>query len=278
MTEPLQAPRRILIRRHSLVTRLTHWVNVLAISLLLMSGLQIFNAHPALYWGAKSTFADPWVAMVAAERGGTPIGLTKVGSLQVETTGLLGLTGPPEMREARGFPVWATLPSYRDLASGRRWHFFFAWLFVINGLVYLAWGLIGGHLRKNLLPSRAQLNPRHILHEVVTHAQLKFPKGDDARVYNVIQKATYLAMVVVVLPLMLITGLSMSPGMNAAAPWLTDLLGGRQSGRTLHFISAGLIVAFIIVHVLLVVVSGFWNNMRSMITGKYAIRTEEAHS
>ena len=278
MTEPLQAPRRILIRRHSLVTRLTHWVNVLAISLLLMSGLQIFNAHPALYWGAKSTFADPWVAMVAAERGGTPIGLTKVGSLQVETTGLLGLTGPPEMREARGFPAWATLPSYRDLASGRRWHFFFAWLFVINGLVYLAWGLIGGHLRKNLLPSRAQLNPRHILHEVVTHAQLKFPKGDDARVYNVIQKATYLAMVVVVLPLMLITGLSMSPGMNAAAPWLTDLLGGRQSGRTLHFISAGLIVAFIIVHVLLVVVSGFWNNMRSMITGKYAIRTEEAHS
>ena len=278
MTEPLQAPRRILIRRHSLVTRLTHWVNVLAISLLLMSGLQIFNAHPALYWGAKSTFADPWVAMVAAERGGTPIGLTKVGSLQVETTGLLGLTGPPEMREARGFPAWASLPSYRDLASGRRWHFFFAWLFVINGLVYLAWGLIGGHLRKNLLPSRAQLNPRHILHEVVTHAQLKFPKGDDARVYNVIQKATYLAMVVVVLPLMLVTGLSMSPGMNAAAPWLTDLLGGRQSGRTLHFISAGLIVAFIIVHVLLVVVSGFWNNMRSMITGKYAIRTEEAPS
>lgn len=262
------------IRRHTLVTRLTHWVNVMAISLLLMSGLQIFNAHPALYWGEKSTFADPWVSMSMREVGGVARGITTVGDYQFDTTGVLGWSGAEGMREQRGFPSWATIPSYRSLADGRMWHFFFAWLFVINGLVYWLWGLIGGHIRRDMLPTRAQLDPRHILHEIITHAQFKFPKGDEARVYNVIQKFTYLAVIAVLLPLMVATGLSMSPGFNATLPWLTDLFGGRQSARTLHFISAGLIVAFIVVHVLLVLVSGVWNNLRSMITGKYAIQVE----
>ena len=270
-----ERPAKVMVYRHAAVTRVTHWLNVLAISMLLMSGLQIFNAHPALYWGQASTFAAPWLSMTAAERGGQPIGLTTLAGSSIETTGVLGYSGKAGAREPRGFPAWATIPSYRDLASGRRWHFFFAWLFVINGLVYLAMGLIGGHLRRDLLPTRAQLAPRRIWHEIVTHAQLKFPKGDEARVYNVIQKATYLLVILILLPLMLLTGLSMSPGFNATAPWLLDLFGGRQSGRTLHFISAGLIVAFIIIHVALVVLSGFWNNLRSMITGRYAIEVEE---
>ncbi|WP_397400544.1 cytochrome b/b6 domain-containing protein [Phenylobacterium sp.] len=267
-------PTKVLIRRHTLVTRLTHWVNVMAISLLLMSGLQIFNAHPALYWGEKSTFADPWVSMSMREVDGVARGITIVGDYQFDTTGVLGWSGAEGMREQRGFPSWATIPSYRSLADGRMWHFFFAWLFVINGLVYWLWGLIGGHIRRDMLPTRAQLAPRHILHEIITHAQLKFPRGEKARAYNVIQKLTYLAVIVVLLPMMLATGLSMSPGFNATLPWLTDLFGGRQSARTLHFISAGLIVVFIVVHVLLVLVSGVWNNMRSMITGKYAIQVE----
>ena len=262
------------IRRHTLVTRLTHWLNVLVISLLLMSGLQIFNAHPALYWGEKSTFADPWLAMTSVTVVDVPRGITSVGDYQVETTGLFGFSGKEGMGEARGFPSWATIPSYKSLADGRLWHFFFAWLFVINGLVYWLWGLIGGHVRRDLVPRRDQLKPAHILHEIATHAQLKFPKGDEARTYNVIQKFTYLAVIAVILPLMVVTGLCMSPGFNATVPWLTDLFGGRQSARTLHFISAGLIVAFIVVHVVLVLVSGVWNNMRSMITGKYAIQVE----
>jgi thiosulfate reductase cytochrome b subunit len=267
-------PGKVLVYRHSVLTRLTHWINVLAISLLLMSGLQIFNAHPALYWGQKSTFAQPWIAMRAGDKGGQPVGVTTIAGKQFETTGVLGWSGKPGMGEPRGFPAWATVPSYRDLASGRRWHFFFAWLFAINGLVYLAWGLIGGHLRRDLLPTRAQLKPAHVWHEVLTHAQLKFPKGDEARIYNVLQKATYLAMIVAVLPLMLATGLTMSPGINAAAPWLLDLFGGRQSARTIHFICASLVVLFVIIHVVLVLVSGVWNNMRSMITGRYAIEVE----
>src|SRR5687768_18160523 len=191
-------PAKVLVRRHSGVTRITHWLNVLAVSLLLMSGLQIFNAHPALYWGHDSAFDRPWLSMSMQEVGGEPRGVTTLGGARFDTTGVFGWSG-----EQRGFPAWATIPSWRSLADGRRWHFFFAWLFVINGLVYLAWSLIDGHLRRDLLPTRAQLSPRHILHEIATHARLKFPKGEAARTYNVIQKTTYLVVILVLLPLML---------------------------------------------------------------------------
>ncbi|MBX3485970.1 cytochrome b/b6 domain-containing protein [Phenylobacterium sp.] len=265
---------KVLIRRHSVVTRITHWLNVAVVSLLLMSGLQIFNAHPALYWGAKSTFAEPWLSMSKQEIGGEAHGITTLGGLTFDTTGVFGWSGKAGMREVRGFPAWATLPSWRDLGSGRMWHFFLAWLFVANGLAYWLWGLAGGHIRKDMLPTRRQLRLSHILHEIGTHARFRFPKGDEARSYNVIQKFTYLAVIAVVLPLMVVTGLCMSPGFNATVPWLIDLFGGRQGARSVHFICAGLIVAFVLVHVALVIVSGAWNNMRAMITGKYAIETE----
>jgi thiosulfate reductase cytochrome b subunit len=236
---------------------------------LLLSGLQIFNAHPALYWGEASTFAAPWVSMTAQPHGDGRIGVTQIGSLKAQTTGVLGYSGG----EARGFPAWATLPAYRSLADGRRWHFFFAWLFVVNGLAYLAFAVAGGHLKRDLIPRRDQLSPRHVLHEIVTHARFQFPKGEAARRYNVLQKLAYLGVILVLLPMMLATGLSMSPGVGAAAPWLDDLFGGRQSARTIHFLSALLIVAFIVVHLVMVVASGLWNNLRSMITGRYAIET-----
>lgn len=267
-------PAKVMVRRHSGVTRITHWLNVLAISLLLMSGLQIFNAHPALYWGAKSTFAAPWIAMKKEEVGGAPRGITTLGDLRLDTTGLFGWSGAEGRREVRGFPAWATIPSYRSLADGRRWHFFFAWIFVINGLAYWLWSLAGGHTRRDLLPTRAELRPRHLAHEIATHARLQFPKGEAARRYNVIQKLTYLAVIALILPVMVLTGLCMSPGFNAAAPWLVDLFGGRQWARSIHFIAATLTVLFVIVHVVMVVASGTWNNIRSMITGRYAIQIE----
>jgi thiosulfate reductase cytochrome b subunit len=275
MTAMADKPAKVLVRRHSAVTRITHWLNVLAISFLLLSGLQIFNAHPALYWGQKSTFAQPWLAMKAEQQGDVTRGVTQLGPLKFDTTGVLGWSGKEGMREQRGFPSWATIPTYRSLADGRRWHFFFAWLFVLNGLTYLAVSLFGGHIAKDLWPTRAQLSPRHILHEIVTHAMLRFPKGEEARLYNILQKLAYLAVILVLLPAMVLTGLSMSPGFNAAVPWLTDLFGGRQSARGIHFISASLIVLFILVHLFMVLVSGLWNNIRSMITGRYAIEVEE---
>ena len=267
-------PRKVLVYRHAAVTRLTHWINVLALTLLLMSGLNIFGAHPALYWGMKSTFAHPWVSIGAEDKGDRMIGVTQVGSAKFETTGVLGYSGKVGSRVPVAFPAWATVPSFRDLADSRRWHFFFAWVFVINGLAYWLVGLIGGHIRRDLVPTAADVKPKNLWHEIVTHARLKFPKGEEARRYNVLQKGAYLGVVLVLLPLMVATGLSMSPGFNAAAPWMVDFFGGRQSARTIHFLTAFTIVGFVLLHLSMVVASGTWNNIRSMITGRYAIVPE----
>lgn len=267
-------PTTIYIRRHSLVTRITHWINVLCLTLLLMSGLQIFNAHPALYWGQYGADADPsWLQMGAAENGETIRGVTRIGSLEIPTTGVLGASKVDGELTERGFPSWATIPSYQDLATGRRWHFFFAWLFVINGLVYILCGFIGGHFRRDLAPSGNEVTPRHIWHEIVEHSHLRFPKGDSARRYNSLQKLAYIVAAFILLPLMLATGLTMSPGIDAGFPFLLDIFGGRQSARAIHFISAWTIVLFVVVHIAMVLLSGFWNNLRSMITGRYAIRS-----
>jgi thiosulfate reductase cytochrome b subunit len=265
-------PKKVLVYRHAAVTRLTHWINVLALTLLLMSGLNIFGAHPALYWGQKATFAHPWISIGAVEKpNGEMRGVTQVGSATFDTTGVLGYSGKVGSREPVAFPAWATVPSFRDLADSRHWHFFFAWLFVLNGLVYWLVGLAGGHIAKDLVPTKRDVAPKNVWHEIVTHARLKFPKGEEARRYNVLQKGAYLGVVLVLLPLMVLTGLSMSPGFNAAAPWLVDLFGGRQSARTIHFLAAWTIVAFVLLHLFMVVASGTWNNIRSMITGRYAI-------
>jgi thiosulfate reductase cytochrome b subunit len=270
----MAGPKKVLVYRHALVTRVTHWINVVALTLLLMSGLNIFGAHPALYWGQKATFARPWVSIGAEDKGDRMIGVTQIGSAKFETTGVLGYSGKVGSREPVAFPSWATVPSYRDLADSRRWHFFFAWVFVLNGLVYWLVGVGGGHIGKDLVPTGADVKPRNVWREIVTHAQLRFPKGEEARHYNVLQKGTYLGVVLVLLPLMVATGLSMSPGFNAAAPWLVDFFGGRQSARTIHFLTAFTIVGFILLHLVMVVASGTWNNIRSMITGRYAIVPE----
>jgi thiosulfate reductase cytochrome b subunit len=224
-----------LVPRHAVITRLTHWINAICLGFLLLSGLQIFNAWPTLYWGQYGADGDPALLSIGA------------------------------------FPWWLTLPSVQDLAAGRRWHFFFAWGFAINGAVYLLVSLLSGHLRRDLVPRRAELAPRHLWHEIVAHARLRFPKGEEARRYNVLQKLSYLGVAVALLPLMVLTGLTMSPGMNAVAPFLLDLFGGRQSARAVHFITASLVVLFVLVHLAMVLLSGVWNNLRSMITGRYAI-------
>ncbi|TXR47603.1 cytochrome b/b6 domain-containing protein [Phyllobacterium endophyticum] len=270
-------PGKVLFYRHSLAVRVTHWLNVLCLSFLLMSGLQIFNAHPYLYWGKYGSDALPdpsFISIGAVQDGDTVKGVTRIGSLSLNTTGVLGASTENGELGPRAFPSWITIPSYQDLATGRRWHFFFAWFFVINGLVYLLYGLIGRHFRRDLVPTRDQLTPGHLAQEVADHARLRFPKGEKARHYNSLQKLTYMAVVFIILPLMVLTGLTMSPGFNAIFPWLLDVFGGRQSARTIHFIAASLIVLFVIVHIVMVLVSGFWNNLRSMITGYYALKPE----
>lgn len=274
---PAKPPTREIIYRHRVATRITHWISALCVAILLMSGLQIFNAHPRLYWGEAGAYADPAAFEIGAyddESG--PRGVARFGDFEIDTTGVLGVSMGARGRPAvQAFPAWATLPGHRDLATGRRWHFFFAWLLVINGFFYLTFSLANGHFRRDLLPTRSELRPRQLLRQIVEHARLRFPKGEAAKRYNALQKLSYLTIIFVVLPTMVLTGLSMSPGFNAAAPWLSDLFGGRQSARTIHFIAAALILLFVVVHLLMVVLAGPWNEVRSMITGRYAVPPEK---
>ena len=273
-SSPSAAGGRVFIRRHTLLVRITHWINVVCILFLVMSGLQIFNATPALYVGEKTDFAHPVLSMTAENSPTGPVGITRIGGVRLNTTGVLGLSTYGGQLAARGFPSWITVPSYQDLATGRRWHFFFAWLFVINGAVYLIANLINRHVWRDLVPSRADL--RHIGRSIVHHIQLRF---DHVREYNVLQKLAYLVIVVVVLPLIVLAGMTMSPGLDSAFPWLVHAFGGRQTARTIHFIVASTIVLFVIVHLVMVLISGVWNNLRSMITGRYEVETEaEPHA
>ncbi len=268
-----QNRRSRLIVRHSVMTRMTHWINVVCVIILLMSGLQIFNAHPALYWGQAG--ADParaWLEIGDREAHYGASGFTRAGGFTFDTTGILGLSRGINGNESkRAFPRWMTLPSWRDLSLGRRWHFFFAWLFVVNLLAYLLAAIASGHLRRDLLPSRGELRPRALLHDIADHLRLKFPQGEAARHYNPLQKLSYLIVALVLLPAMVWTGLSMSPSMDAILPWLVDVFGGRQSARSIHFLAASLIVLFVLIHVLMVVLAGPKNELRSMTTGKFAI-------
>ncbi|QDL94093.1 hypothetical protein FDP22_19715 (plasmid) [Paroceanicella profunda] len=279
MSEEAQPPRgaKVLVKRHSAVTRITHWINAFTLAVMLMSGLQIFNAHPALYWGRTGQDGDPAVLSIGAVEGadGTLKGRLLVAGAAIPTTGVLGVSDVEGIPTPRAFPAWATLPGFYDLGAARHWHFFFAWLLIANGALYLACGLVSRHLRRDLAPSRDQLTPRHLGREVLDHLRLRFPKGDEARRYNALQKLTYLAVIFVLLPLIVLSGLTMSPGMTAVFPHLLDLFQGRQSARTIHFIAVSLLLLFFIVHIVMVVLSGPWNNIRSMITGRYAIRTEE---
>lgn len=262
-----------LIYRHPLTIRLAHWVNVACLLVLLMSGLQIFNAHPALYWGHVSTFADPAFAITSEDTAeGRVRGLVQVGGRSLDTTGILGVSNLDGQSVERAFPAWATLPAGQDLATGRRWHFLFAWAFVLNGLVYLIYGIGSGQLRRRLVPDGDQI--RDFGGSVREHLMLRFPEGEEARRYNVIQKLTYLIVVALLLPVMVLAGLAMSPGIDAMVPWLADAFGGRQSARSIHFIVANLLVLFTLVHVVLVLVSGVANNLRGMLTGWFAIRDD----
>jgi thiosulfate reductase cytochrome b subunit len=235
---------KVAVYRHPLVIRITHWVNALCLLVLLMSGLQILNAHPAFYWGDTSRFERP---------------LFSLGSTESAT-----------------FPAWTTLPGWQDLGAGRRWHFFFAWIFVINGLTYAIYTLASGRLRRNLVPTRDQLH--HVGRSLLDHLKLRFPHGEAARRYNVLQMSAYLAVLFALLPLMVLTGLTMSPGIDARLHFLTGLFGGRQSARTIHFITAASLLLFVFIHIAAVLAAGPLNETRSIVTGWFVIKSDRGKS
>ena len=228
-------PPGTLVKRHRLATRLWHWVNAVAIIILLGSGLGISNAHPRLYWGRYgANFDHAWAEL-------------------------------PRM------PAWITIPSSYNLAISRRWHLFFALVLGFGLLAFMIVSLLNRHFQRDLAIRRRDLSPRHLWTDVKHHLAFRFHDPERPGAYNILQKLSYVGVIFVLIPLLILTGLTMSPGMNAAWPWLLDVFGGRQSARSIHFIAAVLIGGFIVLHLVLVILAGVGNEVRSIITGRWRV-------
>jgi Ni/Fe-hydrogenase b-type cytochrome subunit len=229
------------IAKHKLATRLWHWISALAIFVLLGSGLMILNAHPQLYWGQfGANFDQPWFRVAWVFEGGR-------------------------------VPGWLTIPSTYNLALARRWHLTFALILGLALLAFMVASLVNRHFQRDLRLRAAELSPAHLAHDVREHLALRFHDPERPGAFNTLQKLSYVGVIFLALPLVTATGLTMSPGFNAIAPWLLDLFGGRQSARSIHFIASMAIAAFIVVHLALVILAGPLNEVRSMVTGRWRV-------
>jgi thiosulfate reductase cytochrome b subunit len=262
------------IYRHRLPVRAMHWINVVCMTILLGSGLNIFNAHPTLYWGHDSVTGTPWLSIRGQNTAAGPVGKTRIGGTEFTTTGVLGVSKVNGETTERGFPSWATIPGPQWLAMARHWHLFFAWLFVVNGVAYVLYTIFSRHLVKDLVPTKDEL--RYIGRSIVDHVKFKHPTGAAATRYNVLQSLTYLIVIFVLLPLIVFAGMALSPRIDTVFTGWVDLLGGRQSARSLHFLAAAGLLLFVFIHVFEVIVAGVWNEMRSMITGWYKVPPDPA--
>ncbi len=216
-------------KRHALSTRLWHWINAAALIVLFMSGLNISNAHRYLYWGDYGYDpADAWTSVMR-------------------------------------FPGWVTIPGHYDLAAARDWHNLAAWVFGIGLLVMWIAMLVNRHFARDIMTSPRDWSPRALMHSVKNHVNRDFSTGGSK--YNPLQRITYGIVLGIFLPMMILTGLAISPGFEPAAPWLIDLLGGRQSARSLHFLFAWALFAFFVVHIAMVLLSGPAQHVWDMIDG-----------
>lgn len=262
-----------LVYRQSAWTRITHWIWAVSLFFLMLTGLQIFNAHPSLQFGAESGFEydNAFLKIGAKQDGNDVVGFTRLFGKEFNTTGVLGVSGSSSLtQDIQAFPAWATIPSNRSLATGRIIHFFFAWVLVITLAVWAVASFANGHMRHDLIPTGKDI--KNLPQDVKDHARLRF---HHTRQYNVLQKLAYASVLFVMLPLMILTGLTMSPNFNATAPFLLDIFGGRQSARSIHFITMVFLLAFFVVHMLMILAAGPINEIRSIITGWYSIDREQ---
>ncbi|PKP91106.1 MAG: hypothetical protein CVT77_13125 [Alphaproteobacteria bacterium HGW-Alphaproteobacteria-16] len=239
MAEPHESPP--IIHRHALTTRIWHWLTAISVIVLLGSGLMILNAHGQLYWGDYgANYDQPWFRLIW-------------------------------FFDTARVPGWATIPSTYNLALARRWHLFFALVLAFALLAYMVVSLLNRHFQRDLRIRAKELTASHLAADARAHARLQFHDPANPRAYNIFQKLAYAGVIFILLPLVIFTGLAMSPGMNAAWPWLIEIFGGRQSARSIHFIVAMLLALFIIVHLALVILAGAFNEVRSMVTGKWRV-------
>ena len=271
---PVAEPRGgDLVPRHRLATRIWHWINAGTLAIMLMSGLMIFNAHPRLYWGQYGANPDPAWFEIGAH--GTS-GFLRVGKIILPTTGVLGVSADREGQpRGRAFPRWATIPSDYSLADARIWHLAFAWILALGLTGFMIVSLVNRHFQRDMTISGDELRPAHLLQDIKDHARLRFPTGAASLRYNILQKLSYAAVIFVLLPLVILTGLTLSPGMDSGWSWLLSLFGGRASARSLHFLAMSGLIAFFLVHIMMVILAGPINEIRSMITGRYRIPVDK---
>ena len=256
--------------RFPLATRVLHWLAAGLIITLLWSGFWIFNLHPRLYWGDVGNFETPAIAELAADTSGDePQMAIVIGNWSINVTGLMGrVNRQPYVRVAN-------FPQNFEFGGTRALHFTAAWALVLCWIYYLKHLINSGRLRNNWLPQAAELKPKSLGLDILNHLRFKRAQGEAAKSYNTLQKLSYLTVMFVFLPLMLLTGLTMSNSITTAWPFLFDLFGGRQSARTLHFLFAFLVVLFILVHLIQLLVIGIVNHGRAMITGRFNIKPEK---
>jgi len=265
MAQTQTNPAAHIVYRHNRITRLTHWISALALMILFMSGLQVFNAHPYLYWGITSDPDRAFFSIGASQDDGEARGFVDLYGRKIDTTGFLGVQQGVFGPSGRAFPSWLTVPGYYSLAAARRWHFFFGWLFAISGVVYLIYNLAVGHIEKFFFtPRDARKTPAMAAYYL--HIRKVSPQEGE---YNPLQKMAYTGVFVILAPLILLSGMAMSPQLNITFNWLPAVFGGRQSARAVHFILAFGFLAFVLGHVFMVLTQGFLNNMRSMTSGWY---------
>lgn len=243
-TSTLSTEATRLTSRHSLLVRITHWITTLCFFALLVTGAEIVVSHPRFYWG-------------------------ETGNIQ--TTPLFKIPIPAS-RNLVPTGYGYVLPDQNGWS--RALHFQSAWVVVLTGLLYAIYGFSAGHFRKNLLPSSSDLSWRKFFTIIANDLRLKRPPGADALSYNMLQRLTYLFVIFVLFPLVIWTGLALSPAFDSAFPATVDWLGGRQSARTLHFFVSVALVLFLLVHVAMVWLAGFWSRTGAMITGRISTPKE----
>jgi thiosulfate reductase cytochrome b subunit len=251
------------VYRHGRVVRVTHWLNAVAVLALLLTGFGITQLYAPLHWGDAG---QDWGSLGEELNG--PAGDLYPAIARAPQVPWQQLRG--EASSGVDDSLWSAEFYLRNPTRVRD-HIFFAWLFLFNGLVYMVAAILTGRFRGLLRPSWREISWRELGRDLWSHVRLRFPKGDAARSYNLIQKYAYLFIIFVALPLQLLSGLVLLPWMDAAFPGLKEIFFGRQSARTIHFSCSLLVLAFVVVHLAMVVLSGFRNNMRSMITGWYRL-------
>ncbi|MEQ8314772.1 MAG: cytochrome b/b6 domain-containing protein [Gammaproteobacteria bacterium] len=249
--------------RFPLATRVLHWVAAISVFVLLWSGMMVFNIHPRLYWGEVGYFGAPAVAELVGDTATEPPQIQlRVGSLSMDVTGIMGRINRQPYIRIFGYPEGFAFGENRAL------HFTAAWALVLAWLYYLYHLIDSGRLRDVWLPRKHELRPGHIGRDIVNHLKFRRAKGEAVKQYNILQKLSYLGVMFVLMPLIILTGLTMSNSVTTAWPFLFDLFGGRQSARTLHFVFMSLLMLFVLIHVVQVFVAGFVNHIRAMITGR----------